>query len=49
MFPAGLYASGMHEYVLDEIELGPRAAAYAGAEACGDSPFYPGPEPEAEP
>ena len=49
MFPAGLYGSGMHEYVLDEIELGRRAAACADAEACGDSPLFPDPEPEAEP
>ena len=48
VFPAGLYGSGMHEYVLDEIELGPRAAACADAEACGYSPLSPEPEPEAE-
>jgi hypothetical protein len=49
MFPIGLYGSGMHEYVLDEIELGPRAAACADDEACGYSPLVPEPEPDRDP
>jgi hypothetical protein len=45
---SGLYGSGMHDFVMRELEIGTRAALYAEMEACGFSALDPVP-PEAEP
>lgn len=36
----GLYSTGIHEYVLREIEIGPRAARCEEDEACGYGPLF---------
>ena len=48
-YPGGLYGSGMHDLVIREIEIGPRAALYEDMEAIGDSALSPEPpRPETE-
>ncbi len=42
-YPGGLYGAGMHDHVMREIEIGPRAALYEDMEACGDSALDPDP------
>ena len=34
-WPGGLYSNGMHDFVLRELEIGRRAAAYEESEAVG--------------
>ena len=34
-YPLGLYGSGMHDFVMRELEIGRRAATYEDLEACG--------------
>lgn len=34
-WPGGLYGIGMHDFVIRELEIGSRAAAYEDSEACG--------------
>ncbi len=46
MFPGGLYGPGMHDYIIREIEIGPRAALCEDMEACGFSALDPEPEVE---
>lgn len=38
-YPFGLYTNGMHDWILDELELGERVAHALDAEACGFGPL----------
>jgi hypothetical protein len=36
----GLYTNGMHDFILDEMELGTRVAQALDDEACGFGPLF---------
>lgn len=36
----GLYTNGMHDFIIDELELGTRAAMALDDEACGFGPLF---------
>lgn len=36
----GLYGNGMHNWLIDELELGERVAHALDAEACGFGPLF---------